>query len=94
MKIIATYLVAPSDPTSVIERKLRELLQTFKNNNKIEEKYHQFFMCLNSRLSSFYALSKIHKQDIPLRPIVSFCGATLYNLSKFLKSVIAPLHGR
>ena len=37
-----------------------------------------------------YALPKIHKQDIPLRPIVCFCGATLYNLSKFLKSVIAP----
>ena len=50
-------------------------------------------MCLNGRLSSFYALPKIHKQDIPLRPIVSFCGATLYNLSKFLKSVIAPLVG-
>ena len=48
-------------------------------------------MCLNGRLSSFYALPKIHKQGIPLRPIVSFCGATLYNLSKFLKSVIAPL---
>ena len=50
-------------------------------------------MCLNGRVSSFYALPKINKQDIPLRPIVSLCGATLYNLSKFLKSVIAPLVG-
>ena len=50
-------------------------------------------MCLNGRVSSFYALPKIHKQDIPLRPIVSFCGATLYNLSKFLKSAIAPMVG-
>ena len=33
-----TYRVAPSDPTSIIERKLRELLQTFKKNNKITEK--------------------------------------------------------
>ena len=53
----------------------------------------EFLMCLNGRHSSFYALPKIHKQDIPLRPIVSFCGATLYNLSKFLISVVAPLVG-
>ena len=33
-----TYRIVPSDPTSVIERKLRELLQTFKKNNKIIEK--------------------------------------------------------
>ena len=41
-------------------------------------------MCLNGKLASFYGLPKVHKENVPLRPIVSFCGATLYNLSKFL----------
>ena len=32
-----TYRVAPSDPTSVIERKLRELLQTLKKITKLQK---------------------------------------------------------
>ena len=28
---------------------------------------------------------------MPLRPIVSFCGSPLYNLSKFLQNILKPL---
>ena len=31
----------------------------------------------------FYGLPKIHKANLPLRPIVSFVNSPTYNLSKF-----------
>lgn len=37
----------------------------------------------------FYCLPKIHKPDIPLRPI----GSPMYLLAKFLTSIISPLAG-
>ena len=33
----------------------------------------------------FYGLPKIHKSDVPLRPIISACGTSTYKLSKFLQ---------
>ena len=37
----------------------------------------------------FYALPKIHKSNIPLRPIVSFCGSPTYNLEFFYNKIIS-----
>ena len=38
-----------------------------------------------------YGLSKLHKPNIPMRPIVSFCGSPTYQLSKYLTTVQKPL---
>ena len=40
-----------------------------------------------------YGLPKIHKPDIPLRPIVSFMSSPTYALSKFLASLLSPCVG-
>ena len=41
----------------------------------------------------FYGLPKIHKHDIPLRPIVSSTGTVSYNTSKELANILKPLVG-
>ena len=54
------------------------------------------YKCLrscDSALSRIYGLRKIHKLNLPLRPIVSFIGSATYELSKFLKNVLSPLVG-
>ena len=38
-----------------------------------------------------YGLPKIHKPQIPMRPIVSFCGFPTYQLSKYLTTILQPL---
>ena len=38
-----------------------------------------------------YGLPKLHKPNIPMRPIVSFCGSPTYQLSKYLTTVLQPL---
>ena len=38
-----------------------------------------------------YGLPKLHKPNIPMRSIVSFCGSPTYQLSKYLSTVLQPL---
>ena len=40
-----------------------------------------------------YGLPKIHKPDVPLRPIVSFVQSPTYQLSKHLTHILSPLIG-
>ena len=41
----------------------------------------------------FYGLPKIHKKNIPLRPIVSNIGSVSYGVAKELAGIIKPLMG-
>ena len=41
-----------------------------------------------------YGLPKIHKESIPLRPIVSCIGSPTYKLAKHIVSIITPLVGQ
>ena len=41
-----------------------------------------------------YRLPKIHKQDMPLRPIVSSCGSVTYGVAKELTKILKPLVGK
>ena len=41
-----------------------------------------------------YGLPKIHKNNNSLREIVSFCGYTTYQLSKYLSPILSPLVGK
>ena len=47
-----------------------------------------------SRPPKLYGTPKIHKPDVPLRPIVSCIGSPTYQLAKHVTSLIAPLTGR
>ena len=40
-----------------------------------------------------YGLPKVHKPDVPLRPIVSFVNSPTYHLSKHLVGLLSPLVG-
>ena len=39
----------------------------------------------------FYGLPKIHKKDVPLRPIVSSIGSVTYGVAKELSGILKPL---
>ena len=41
-----------------------------------------------------YGLPKVHKPEVPLRPIASCIGSPSYCLSKFITSLISPLGGK
>ena len=42
----------------------------------------------------FYGLPKIHKQNTPLRPIVSSIGSITYECARYLAGILSPLVGK
>ena len=55
----------------------------------VETQYHIF--AISSNPSRIYGLPKLHKSDIPLRPIVSGIGSYTHKLAKYLSDILKPL---
>ena len=88
-----TYKKMTEDPTSKQKARLIKLLKNIKAEGVItEEKYKKMYPT-GAGAPKFYGLPKIHKQDTPLRPIVSSTGTVSYNTAKELARILKPLVG-
>ena len=67
-------------------------LETIFNHHHINAKTLKFLIPPKKpRTSLFYNLPKIHKPDIPGRPIVSSVNSLTENISEFLTLCIKPI---
>ena len=86
-----TYITLTSSPlkrlASEFNKKVKDLL---KNVPTIDPSK---FLQINPKLPYMYGLPKTHKENIPLRPIISQCGSFSYKLSKFLANKLTPVVG-
>lgn len=91
-----TYKLIRKDPTENLQRKNNMLItELYKNNNITKwEKYRLFTHAANA--PQLYGLPKIHKDNVPLRPISSSMNVPCYNLSKYigqiLKNIVSPIY--
>ena len=79
-----------SDPIKAAlqkENRLRNLLKKLKKDNVIDQKTYKLAP-LGTRPGTLYGLPKVHKANVPLRPILSALHTNSYNLSKYLLSFI------
>ncbi|CAI5693976.1 unnamed protein product [Oreochromis niloticus] len=53
--------------------------------------YHRLYP--GDAIPCIYGLPKIHKEGVPLRPIVSSINSATYNIAKHLATILAPLVG-
>ena len=58
---------------------------------QIDEKLYNHLHSSSASPATFYGLPKIHKLDVPLRPITSSISFPTYNLSKHLVVILSPL---
>ncbi|XP_069981900.1 uncharacterized protein [Penaeus vannamei] len=72
-----------------LEDKLKRLLRTIKSS--IDASTCNFLSTSGSKPGLLYGLPKVHKPNIPLRPIISSIGTFNYNTAKFLIPIISPL---
>jgi hypothetical protein len=86
------YEPLPKHPTAKIERKVQQILAKHKTVLPTEMK--QKLTPYHSKPPHLYGLPKIHKPDIPLRPIVSSIGSPCYAVAGFLHKILSPLVGR
>ena len=92
----SVYQHLSKDTSPVIHKELIKILQDYKNNNFISEtEYTQLRPHgSNSPAARFYGLPKIHKDSIPMCPIVSACGTATYNTTKFITKILQNYFGK
>ncbi|XP_078377337.1 uncharacterized protein LOC144660252 [Oculina patagonica] len=87
------YQLLNKDPTDRLTRKLTEKLLTLKRSGDISEPVYNKIRPRHKQPPRIYGLPKIHKADVPLRPIVSCVNTFAYDLSAHLANILSPLTG-
>ncbi|CAH2017764.1 unnamed protein product [Acanthoscelides obtectus] len=86
----STYKRLTRDPTQLIVRTTKSLVQKSSLKDEIKKK-----VCRSEALTlRIYGLPKIHKANISLRPIVSAIGSPIYYLAKHLTTLLQPHIGQ
>ncbi|KFD67427.1 hypothetical protein M514_11958 [Trichuris suis] len=91
------YKPIQEDPTKNLHKTLKRLISEFA-----QETGDETLTKISKRLGhpsryqcpEMYCLPKIHKVDIPFRPVVSSINSILSELSSYLKRLIQPLVGK
>lgn len=86
-----TYQIETLITNKDIEKEIQEKCMNLKKTKRITEEKYKFLTPSDTRTPRFYALPKIHKQDMPFRPIVDFRYSASYNLAKFLGNILKIL---
>ncbi|XP_046393594.1 uncharacterized protein LOC124161325 [Ischnura elegans] len=85
-----TYKKLKTDPTAKTERSTKAIIK--KSSIPTEEQ--RGLLPRASKPPRLYGLPKIHKQGVPLRPIVSQIDAPTYHLAKYLAQSLQPHVGK
>ncbi|XP_071054397.1 uncharacterized protein [Onthophagus taurus] len=85
----ATYRKIKKDPTDKIVRKMKQLIKS----TGIPAEQQKGLFVQAPVPPRIYGLPKIHKPDVPLRPIVSAINSPTYQLAKHLPKILSPFTG-
>ncbi|KAG8224978.1 hypothetical protein J437_LFUL003356, partial [Ladona fulva] len=85
-----SYAELKKDPTDSILRKTSALIR----KSSIPTELHKTLLPQAPVPPRLYGLPKIHKQDIPLRPIISGIDSPTYHLARYLSKLLAPHIGK
>lgn len=84
-----TYIILKKDPTITIQNKLNKTIDQLVASNLMTAEQSKIVKCNCGVFPKMYFQPKIHKNTVPLRPIVSFVGSPTYALTKFLSNLIS-----
>ena len=79
------------DNTAKIEAHIQRRLLQLKKEGLLPSKIYSMIRPTGSQRPRMYGFPKIHKQDVPLRPILSMTGSAQHQLAQWLTSVIDPV---
>jgi hypothetical protein len=86
------YEPLSKDPTAKVERNVPKLLSKHKTALPTVLKHR--LTPYHSKPPHLYALPRVHKPDIPLRPIVSSVGSPCHALAGIPRKMLSPLSGK
>ena len=86
------YQKLTHDPTPTILTETKKLAGNLYKSNIIDSTTHKFLTTdTQARTPYLYLLPKIHKPNIPGRPIISGCGGPTVKLSQYADYLLKPL---
>ena len=88
-----TYKTIQADPTSKLKNGLITKLKKIKLDTRLDDTTYRRMYPTGAVIPKFYGLPKVHKENIPLRPIVSSIGSVSYGVAKEIARIIKPLVG-
>ena len=89
-----TYEKLSKDPTTTFKNKLINILKPWKKEESISKNLSRQLYPTSYQAPKFYGLPKIHKQDMPLRPIVSGIGSVSEGCAKHLSKLLNSVKGK
>ena len=89
-----SYKELPSDPTTKHKNRLISILKSIKSEGGIDNTTYKRLYPMGAGSPKYYGLPKIHKQGVPLRPIISSRGSATYESAKELAKILKPLVGK
>ena len=88
-----TYITIQTDPTTKLKNKLITKLKKIKLDTGLDDSTYRRMYPTGAVIPKFYGLPKVHKENTPLRPIVSSIGSVSYGVAKEVARIIKPLVG-
>ena len=86
-----TYKPIPTDATNKLKNRLINILKKVKTGSEMDENTYKRMYPTGASAPKFYGLAKLHKKEVPLRPIVSSIGCVTYGVAKELSRILKPL---
>ena len=84
------YIKIKKDSTNSVVSQTTRKLSVLRDNKLIDQQQYLKLKPTDSQPSRFYNLPRIHKDGIPVRPIVSYTGTPLYEVSKYIAEILKP----
>nr|VZI45603.1 unnamed protein product [Spirometra erinaceieuropaei] len=79
-----SYVPCESNPMKTLTREINATLWAMENSSAISPIDRRMARAQETALARFYGLPKVHKEGVPLRPIVSLKGTPTYGLVTWL----------
>ena len=90
----STYRRIKGDPTARLESKIKKTLKDMEQKGGIDDRMRGRMTTQHAKPPQIYGLPKIHKEGVPLRPIISAIGSPTYQLAKEIAKILRPLAGK
>ena len=87
------YKAVSYNPTARVTRRIRALIKDHQDLFT-EDEYCWLYKPKIIQPPKLYGLPKVHKNNVPLRPIVSQINSPTYDLARYVASVLQPLVGK
>lgn len=88
---VDSYRVLQKNPILSQKRRLRKRICKLKKEKKLSDEEAKKIRPTDAAIARFYGFPKIHKESVPLRPIVSLRGTPMFGLAEWLTKGLRPL---